>query len=85
MRPVFLGEAAIPIPTQAGGEGEIGAELKLILDVGAGLAGAIVAVGVALQKFGGGEVVVDIDESLNELGKVGARNDALVGSFVGGR
>ena len=79
---VLLGEPAVPIPAQPGRQRDIGTELKLILDIKAGLAGPIIAVGVTLEKFGGGKVVVGVDQSLNELGKIGRGNDALVGSTV---
>src|SRR5208282_6123619 len=73
---VLFREASIPVETESGSKAEIGAELEFVLHVGSRLPGAIVAVGVALEKFCGGEVVVGIDEALQELGEIGSGDDA---------
>src|SRR5271168_2944009 len=39
---VLLGEAAVPVVTNAGGEGEVGFDLELVLEVEAELVGAVV-------------------------------------------
>ncbi len=39
------------------GEAEVGANLEFVLDVFAGVVGAIVAIGIALQEGGGDETV----------------------------
>ena len=79
---VFFGKAPVPVPTESRSQAEIGAELKFVLEISARLPGAKVAIGVALQEFGGGEIVVRGHEALQELPEVRGRNNALVRSFV---
>jgi len=47
---VLLGEAAIPVIAQAGGEREGRCDLELVLEVGTKLIGAVVAAGIALEE-----------------------------------
>ncbi len=79
---VFFRKAAIPIETQSRRQTQVGAELELVLHVRARLPGAVVAVGIALQELGGGEIVVGSHQALNKLRKIGRSDDALIGSSV---
>ena len=67
-------------------EAQVWAELQLVLQVPSGLLGAVVAVGVALQKCRCDEAVGGVrgNQSLEELGKVCKTNHARIGSFVPG-
>ena len=57
------------VEANAGGEAEIGANLKFVLDVSAGFVRAVIAVGVALQEVGG-------DESISRVGDRSAREES---------
>ena len=73
---IFLRQAAVPIPTQTRGDGQIGPHLKLILDVFAGLVGAQVAIGVSNQQ--GGDVVIIIRREIahHKAGEIRRRDRA---------
>src|SRR5258708_14030411 len=55
--PVFFGQAAVPIPAQAGSHTQIRSKLVFVLKIKSRLASAVVTVGVALKVRGGHEPV----------------------------
>src|SRR5208337_2365236 len=67
---VFLAESSIQVVADAGRHAQIGPQLVLVLQIEAGLVGAIVSVAVALKEGAGQEVVVGGDQALNELAEV---------------
>ena len=67
---VLLAQSAVQVPADAGRQAQVGANLVLILQVKAGLVGAIVAVAIALQEGGGLEVFVGGDQTLDKFAEV---------------
>src|SRR5208282_2968259 len=65
-------------------QAEVGPKLKFVLYIRPGLTSTVVAVGVALKKLGGGEVIVGGNESLNKLREIRRRNNPLVRPLIAG-
>src|SRR5579872_4698057 len=64
---VLLREAALPIETQARGDGQIRTHLKFILDVLAAFVGAPVAVGISAEEDRSCVEVVVVERALQKL------------------
>ncbi len=79
---VFFSEAAVPVEAQPGSQAEIGAKLKLVLEISAGLTGTHVTVRIALKELGSREIVIDGHQALEELAEVRGRDDSLIRSLV---
>jgi len=71
---ILFAEGAVVVVAQTEGQTQIGPDLVLVLNVEAGLIGAVVAVAVALQEGSYIEVVVGGDQTLNELTEVCRRS-----------
>src|SRR5208282_2450091 len=81
---VRFGEAAVVIVPQAKSEAEVGTNLEFVLNVLAGFVGAIVPVGVSLQKASGNKAVYIVGDrhTPQEIGEIVESDHTFVGSVV---